>query len=100
LLERVAQGEPAFMPKLPHKILNAFVRPATAQQEPLTAREQEVLAFLVQGVTSNRALAARLVVSENTVKYHLRNILAKLHLQNRAQAVAYALRHGLVDDAS
>jgi DNA-binding NarL/FixJ family response regulator len=100
LLERVAQGEPVFMPKLAHKILNAFVRPATAPQEPLTAREQEVLTLLVQGVTSNRALAARLVVSENTVKYHLRNILAKLHLQNRAQVVAYALRHGLVDDAS
>jgi DNA-binding NarL/FixJ family response regulator len=97
LLERVAQGEPAFMPRLAHKILNAVVRPATAPQEPLTAREQEVLALLVQGVTSNRALAARLMVSENTVKYHLRNILAKLHLQNRAQVVAYALRHGLVD---
>ena len=46
---------------------------------------------------SNRELAERLIVSENTVKYHLRNILDKLHLQNRAQVVAYALRHGLVE---
>jgi DNA-binding CsgD family transcriptional regulator len=52
--------------------------------------------LLVQGVTSNRDLAERLVISENTVKYHLRNILDKLHVQNRAQVVAYAVRHGLI----
>ena len=99
LLDGVAQGEPAFTPGLARKVLRAVVRPATAEQplETLTAREQEVLELLVQGVTSNRELAARLVVSENTVKYHLRNILGKLHLQNRAQVVAYALRHGMVD---
>jgi DNA-binding NarL/FixJ family response regulator len=56
-----------------------------------------VLNLLVQGVTRNRELAERLVVSENTVKYHLRNILDKLHVQNRAQVVAYAMRHGIVD---
>ena len=56
-----------------------------------------MLELLVQGVTSNRDLAERLVVSENTVKYHLRNLLDKLHVQNRAQVVAYAMRHGLVD---
>ena len=65
--------------------------------EPLSPREQEVLKLLVQGVTSNRELAARLVVSENTVRYHMRNILAKLRLRNRTQVVAYALRHGLVE---
>ncbi len=63
----------------------------------LTDREWEVLTLLVQGVTSNRELAQRLVVSENTVKFHLRNILAKLHLQNRAQIVAYAHQYRLVD---
>jgi len=47
-------------------------------------------------VTTNHDLAERLVVSENTVKYHLRNILDKLHVQNRAQVVAYAVRYGLV----
>ncbi|HWE62159.1 MAG TPA: response regulator transcription factor [Chloroflexota bacterium] len=104
LLDGIAQGEPAFTPSLARKIMRAFVRPGTVQQAPdtLTAREQEVLELLVQGVTSNRELAARLVVSENTVKYHLQNILGKLHLQNRAQVIAYALRHRLVDqpDAS
>jgi DNA-binding CsgD family transcriptional regulator len=58
-----------------------------------------VLELLVQGVTTNRELAARLYVSENTVKYHLRNILDKLHLQNRAQVIAYAMRHGIVPPA-
>ena len=98
LLEGAAQGEPAFTPRLARKVLRALLRP-TVQQAPetLTAREQEVLELLVQGVTSNRELAARLMVSENTVKYHLRHILMKLHLQNRAQVVAYALRNGLVD---
>ena len=99
MLDGVAQGEPAFTPGLARRILRTLARPAKVEQplEALTAREQEVLEWLVQGVTSNRELAARLVVSENTVKYHLRNILGKLHLQNRAQVVAYALRHGMVD---
>ena len=56
-----------------------------------------MLELLVRGVTSNRELAEQLFVSENTIKYHLRNILDKLHLQNRAQVIAYAMRHGLVN---
>jgi DNA-binding NarL/FixJ family response regulator len=102
----VARGEPALTPALARKLLHEFGRPpsarAPAEPDRLTEREQEVLALLVQGVTSNRELAERLVVSENTVKYHLRNILTKLHAENRAQVVAYALRQGLVDrpDAS
>jgi DNA-binding NarL/FixJ family response regulator len=102
LLEGVAQGEPALTPGLARKLLVEFARPprsAPAPAEPpgaLTEREREVLDLLVQGVTSNRELAERLVVSENTVKYHLRNILDKLHVQNRAQVVAFAVRHGMV----
>jgi DNA-binding NarL/FixJ family response regulator len=100
LLAGVARGEPAFTPALARKLLREFAQPtmaAGAHGEPaLTVREREVLELLVQGVTSNRALADRLFVSENTIKYHLRNILDKLHLQNRAQVIAYALRHGLV----
>ncbi len=105
LLEGVARGEPALTPSLARKLLHEFARPpatqrATTAPEQLTEREQEVLSLLVQGVTSNRELAERLVVSENTVKYHLRNILDKLHVQNRAQVVAYAMRHGLVEGQS
>lgn len=100
LLQGVLRGEPALTPSLAKKLLGEFARPTQRQErapEALTEREQEVLELLVQGITSNRELAERLVVSENTVKYHLRNILDKLHLQNRAQVIAYALRHGLVE---
>ena len=108
LLEGVARGEPALTPALARRLLGEFARPAAPRPTPvaddvpqtLTEREREVLDLLVQGVTSNRDLADRLVVSENTVKYHLRNILDKLHVQNRAQVVAYAMRHGLVDGAN
>ena len=48
-------------------------------------------------MTSNRKLAKQLGVSENTVKFHVRHVLDKLHLHNRAQVVGYALRHGLVE---
>jgi len=107
LLEGVARGEPALTPNLARKLLGAFARPpqpspraATDETQSLTEREREVLNLLVQGITSNRELAERLVVSENTVKYHLRNILDKLHVQNRAQVVAYAVRHGMVEGTS
>ena len=103
LLDGVAHGEPALTPGLARKLLGEFSRPASparATVEPpsaLTDREREVLDLLVQGITSNRELAERLVVTENTVKYHLRNILDKLHVQNRAQVVAYAVRQGIVE---
>ncbi|MDF3016944.1 MAG: two component transcriptional regulator, LuxR family [Thermomicrobiales bacterium] len=101
LLEGVTRGEPALTPSLARKVLGAFARPdsgpAPQPADALTTREREVLELLVQGITSNRELAERLFVSENTIKYHLRHILDKLHLQNRAQVIAYALRHGLVE---
>ena len=101
LLDGVTRGEPALTPALARKVLSALRQPEAEHPartaESLTEREQEVLELLVAGVTSNRELAARLFISENTVKYHLRQILEKLHLQNRAQVIAYAVRHGLVD---
>lgn len=102
LLDGVMRGEPALTPALARKVLAELARPSATRSEPagqsLTDREQDVLELLVAGVTSNRDLALRLFVSENTVKYHLRNILDKLHVQNRAQVIAYAMRHNLVDD--
>lgn len=106
LLEGVARGEPALTPALARKLLVEFAHPASpapAHAAParaidaLTEREGEVLDLLVQGITSNRELAERLVITENTVKYHFRNILDKLHVQNRAQVVAFAMRHGLIE---
>ena len=104
LLERTERGEPALTPAIARKLLEEFARPPKAaaasaanDPDPLTEREREILELLVDGVTSNRKLAKHLGVSENTVKFHVRNILDKLHLHNRAQVVGYAVRHRLVD---
>jgi DNA-binding NarL/FixJ family response regulator len=100
LLERVANGEPGLTPSLARKLLREFASPSRTDQrsdpDALTDREREVLELLVQGITTNRKLAKTLGVSENTVKFHVRNILDKLHLNNRAQVVSFALRHRLV----
>ncbi|HUR81382.1 MAG TPA: response regulator transcription factor [Thermoanaerobaculia bacterium] len=103
LLERAQRGEPALTPTLARKLLQEFAKPPAAasatasEDETLTAREREVLELMVQGLTSNRKLARQLNLSENTVKFHVRNILDKLRLHNRAEAVGYALRHGIVE---
>jgi DNA-binding NarL/FixJ family response regulator len=102
LLDAISRGEPGLTPVLARKLLQEFARPAAAaapshDPDALTEREREVLELLVQGITSNRKLARQLGVSENTVKFHVRNILDKLHLHNRAQVVSYAIRHKIVD---
>lgn len=115
-LESAASGDAILTPSLASKILQELARassaggsaPALGQStsahaaapsarpevtaiEPLTPREHDVLDQVVRGGT-NREIAASLIVSENTVKYHLKNILQKLHLRNRAEVVAYALQ--------
>ena len=102
LLEGVARGEPALTPLLAKKLLTEFANPKAKKPkehdpDALTAREMDVLEWMVQGVTSNRELSKKLGVSENTIKFHVRNILDKFHLNNRAQVVSYALRSGIVD---
>jgi DNA-binding NarL/FixJ family response regulator len=92
LLDRASRGEPALTPALARKLLLEFAKPAVTDPDALTDREREVLDLMVEGVTSNRKLAKNLGVSENTVKFHVRNILDKLRLHNRAQAVGYAMR--------
>jgi DNA-binding NarL/FixJ family response regulator len=101
LLERVTSGEPVLTPALARRLLQEFAKPVQkeqpAEEEALTAREREVLELMVEGVTSNRKLAKRLNLSENTVKFHVRNILDKLRLHDRAQVVGYALRRKIAD---
>jgi DNA-binding NarL/FixJ family response regulator len=97
LLERASRGEPALTPSLARKLLQEFAKPAAPEfriddTDALTSREREVLELMVEGVTANRTLAKRLGLTENTVKFHVRNILDKLRLHNRAQAVGYAMR--------
>lgn len=101
LIDGISRGE---QPALPLPSTDPLVTPLDVKQvEPrhdpdaLTARERQVLRAMVDGVTTNRALAGHLGVSENTVKFHVRNILDKFDLNNRAQAVSYAVRHGLVE---
>jgi len=102
-LEGVAKGEAAFSGVIAAKILREFdktVRGANRDlegAEPLTQREIEVLQMVAQG-KSNQEIAEALVVSESTVKNHLRNILGKLHLRNRIEAAVYAVRKGLVEE--
>ena len=69
------------------------------EEEPvdaLTAREREVLARLADGL-SNKAIAARLGISDETVKFHLSAIFGKLQASNRTDAVRQALRRGMVE---
>jgi DNA-binding NarL/FixJ family response regulator len=62
----------------------------------LTEREIELLQLMANGM-SNKAIAKKLCVSENTVKYHIKSIMQKLKTQNRTETVAYAIRTGLLD---
>ena len=71
--------------------------PATAERldELVTAREIDVLELISEGL-GNREIGGRLFLSEETVKSHIRHILAKLQARSRAHAVALAFRHGLI----
>lgn len=97
----VVRGEASLSGAMASKILKEFAeqsrRDKSKEEEAqeLTSREREVLTLVTQGQT-NKEIASVLSISEGTVKNHLRNIMDKLHLRNRAQAAAYALRQGLV----
>jgi DNA-binding NarL/FixJ family response regulator len=101
-LRAVARGEAGISPAIALRILDEFSKtpaPAAPSDHPdtngLTAREIEIVREIAQGA-SNRDIANRLVISENTVKNHVRNVLAKLHLRNRREVMEYAQRHRLI----
>jgi two-component system, NarL family, response regulator LiaR len=95
-IREVQRGEPSLHPRIALKMIRELNRPADLPptESPLTEREVDVLRLVAQGLT-NQEIAARLVVSEWTVRTHVRNILSKLHLANRTQATLYAIREGL-----
>ncbi|MDP2936721.1 MAG: response regulator transcription factor [Dehalococcoidia bacterium] len=105
MLSGISRGEAPISPTLAAKILAEFSRrsakaPApSSSKEDLSEREGEILRLIAQG-QSNKGIATSLVISENTVRYHIKNMLAKLHLRNRAQAAAYAVQQGLADNSS
>ncbi|HWR55067.1 MAG: response regulator transcription factor [Bacillota bacterium] len=91
----IVQGEAPISRDLAVKILQEFsVRKLNTVENRLSEREKEVLQLISQGL-SNQEIREKLYISESTVKNHLRNILAKLHLQNRMQLIAFAHRNGL-----
>ena len=90
-LEQLAKGETVFSPGLARRIGQALDTAKAGQQpenRPLTLRQEEVLGYIARGLTY-RDVAALLSISEITVRYHLKEILERLHLENRAQAIAY-----------
>jgi two-component system, NarL family, response regulator LiaR len=93
---RVYRGEPSLDPIIARKMMKEIMDQPTAKPtpEPLTAREVEVLQLLAKGL-SNDEIAAKLVISEVTVRTHISHLLAKLHMANRVQATLYALREGI-----
>jgi DNA-binding NarL/FixJ family response regulator len=101
-LRGVLEGEAPLSRVMATKLLAEFARQRRAASEPrtptatLTEREKEVLGLLAAGKT-NKEIAGALGIAENTVKNHLKNILEKLHLENRVQAATFALREGLLN---
>ena len=99
----IARGGAIVSPLMATKLLDEFKgvavgvenKPLQNVDADLSPREGEVLQLVAQGAT-NKEIADRLFISENTVKTHLRNLMEALHLANRSQAAAYAVRKGLV----
>ena len=102
-IRAVMNGQSLITPSMASKLLTEFSslsKKAEARQAvpgpTLTSRELEVLKLVAQGM-SNKEIAGELYISENTVKNHVRNILEKLHLHSRMEAVMYAVREKILD---
>jgi DNA-binding NarL/FixJ family response regulator len=98
-----ASGQARLSPSMASKLLTEFaalsrraVEPPPAPMPRLTDREMEVLRLVAKGMP-NKEIAKELFISENTVKNHMRNILEKLHLHSRMEAVVYAVREKLLE---
>lgn len=99
-IKNIVRGEAPLSGTVAARLLSEFAKAWPGAVEPppdarLSSREHEILALVVSGA-SNREISRQLVITEGTVKNHLHNILDKLHVRNRAEATAYAVREGLV----
>ena len=102
-VRQVHAGQSLISPSMASKLLNEFATMVKRRDERtqipgprLTDRELEVLKLVAKGM-NNRDIGSELFISENTVKNHVRNILEKLHLHSRMEAVVYAVREKLLD---
>ncbi|HEY7280876.1 MAG TPA: response regulator transcription factor [Actinomycetota bacterium] len=101
-IRSVVAGQSRISPSMASKLLNEFAAWSRRAETPgiaaptLTERELEVLRLVAQGM-ANKDIARELFISENTVKNHVRNILDKLRLHSRMEAVVYAVREHLLD---
>jgi len=97
-LHRAVQGEVTLHPRVAARVLQN-IRGENSEEQPLftelTERELDVLKLIANGLT-NSQIAEKLVISENTVKGHVSNILSKLHLADRTQVAVYAWQQGIV----
>lgn len=113
-LEELQTGHPPFSPGLAEKILQEFTHPSLrtetqaapttlqaegsqteiGQEVSISARQMQIVTLVAQGQTY-RQVAATIGITERTVKYHMAEILDRLHLNNRAQVIAYAARMGM-----
>ncbi|MGE6376087.1 response regulator [Peribacillus muralis] len=92
------QGQSVLEPEVTGKMMEKLRRPQkTELHEQLTKREMEILLLMTQGKT-NQEIADELYIALKTAKVHVSNILSKLDVQDRTQAVIYAFKHSLVDD--
>lgn len=102
-IETVAAGEALMEPAVQARLLDAVadgrVGTPPALPDGLTAREAEVLGLVARGM-GNAEIARALFIGEGTVKTHINNLFSKIGARDRAQAVAYAFRTGLVDGAA
>jgi DNA-binding NarL/FixJ family response regulator len=100
-IRAVAQGEAVIDPAIAHRVLAELRRPPakTKDTSELAERDIEILRLLSEGLT-NQEIADRLHIAEKTVRNRLTQIFRKLHLENRSQAIVYALREGLSGDKS
>lgn len=104
MIEAVGRGEAAISPATAARIIEEFLRRDRVPERPLadpdrlTERELDVLRLVTAGLR-NKEIATGLGISENTAKYHLKNILQKLHAQSRTELATRAIRDGLVSEA-